>query len=52
MRNDNVKNIIFTETLEGKDILERAYRLTEINRGNYKVVIDNLGRRYIKTFSM
>jgi len=45
-------DIIFTETLEGKDILERAYRLKEINRGNYKVIIDNLGRRYIKNFSM
>jgi hypothetical protein len=44
--------VIFTETLEGKDILERVYRLSERYEGKYKVVIDNVGRRYIKNISI
>lgn len=43
---------IYSETLEGKDVLERTYRLSENNKGDYKIVVQNVGRRYIKNFSM
>ena len=42
--------VIYTETLTGDEFLERIYKLDESITGNYKAVIKNKNRTYIKDF--
>lgn len=44
--------VIFSEIIEGENILERAYRISENKVGNYRVVVHNVGRQYVKNFSI
>ncbi len=42
--------IIYSETVKGDTIINRIYRLDEEITGDYKVVLRNNGRNYIKEF--
>ena len=42
--------VIYTEILKGSEILERVYKFDERVAGNYKAVITNNNRTYIKDF--
>ncbi|APZ45972.1 hypothetical protein BW723_06545 [Polaribacter reichenbachii] len=44
--------IIYSETVEGDSILNRVYKLDEALKGDYKVVIQNNGRRYSNEFKI
>ncbi|QNM87141.1 hypothetical protein H9W90_14590 [Polaribacter pectinis] len=44
--------VILSETVNGNDILSRVYKLSETEKGNYKVVINTNNRMYIKDFSI
>lgn len=45
-------NVIFSETVTGKEILKRVYKLSKSKKGNYKVVINTDNRMYIKDFTI
>ncbi|RCS26276.1 hypothetical protein DUT90_10925 [Polaribacter sp. WD7] len=42
--------LILSETLKGKELIERAYRLSQSEKGNYKVVISTDNRMYTEDF--
>lgn len=44
--------IIFTETVKTKDLLKKAYRLSENQEGAYKVVVNCDNRIYVKEFDL
>jgi hypothetical protein len=43
-------DVIFTETVKGKSLLNRVYKLSEKEKGDYKVVIYTDNRKYLKDF--
>ncbi|KGL62008.1 hypothetical protein [Polaribacter sp. Hel1_85] len=45
-------DIIHSEKLEGKNIVNRVYKLSETEKGNYKVVINTDNRTYVKSFNI
>ncbi|WP_299047305.1 hypothetical protein [uncultured Polaribacter sp.] len=42
--------LILSETLKGKELIERAYRLSQSEKGNYKIVISTDNRMYTEDF--
>ncbi|RCS26277.1 hypothetical protein DUT90_10930 [Polaribacter sp. WD7] len=45
-------DMIFSETLEGKKLIERVYKLSKSEKGNYKLVLGTDGRMYTKEFTI
>ena len=45
-------DIILSETLEGKELLNRVYKLSKSERGAYKVIINTDNRTYTKDFTL
>lgn len=45
-------NIILSETIKGKKVLNRVYKLSKKEREMYKVVINSDNRSYIKEFKL
>ena len=45
-------NMILSETVKGKELLNRVYKLSETEKGNYKIVINTDNRMYIKDFTI
>ena len=45
-------HVILSETIEGKELLNRVYKLSETEKGNYKIVINTDNRMYIKDFTI
>ncbi|KGL62007.1 hypothetical protein [Polaribacter sp. Hel1_85] len=45
-------DIIHSEKLEGKNLVNRVYKLSETEKGNYKVVINTDNRTYVKSFNI
>ena len=44
--------VIFTETVKGNEVLNRVYRLSENEKGDYRIVLNSNNRNYIKDFSI
>ncbi|WP_026775950.1 hypothetical protein [Polaribacter sp. Hel_I_88] len=44
--------VIYSETIEGDEILNRVYSLDKNLKGDYKVVSYNNGRSYVNTFKL
>ncbi|ARV15457.1 hypothetical protein [Polaribacter sp. SA4-12] len=45
-------NVILSETLEGKEHLNRVYRLSENKVGNYKIILNTEDRTFVKGFTI
>ena len=43
---------IHSETVEGKEYLKRAYKLSKKQTGSYKIVVNSDNRRYVKDFTL
>ena len=43
---------ILTESLKGDNLIKRIYKLSEIRKGDYKIVINSNNRTYIKGFTL
>ena len=45
-------NVILSEKMEGKDILNRVYKLSETKKGAYKVIVYTDNRMYVRDFTL
>lgn len=44
--------IIYSETVNGNDVLNRVYKLDEAKTGSYRVVVNNNGRNFVNEFKI